>query len=122
MRAHRRFLVLGLAVGVVAATVGCRPHTMAGRPVPDVVPASGGDITIAPIAHGTVQVEQGSHVVLVDPTTNAGFDGVSGTLRINYDQLKAPTLVLVTDEHSDHYDLDLLRSFPTATGAPPAIV
>jgi L-ascorbate metabolism protein UlaG (beta-lactamase superfamily) len=69
-----------------------------------------------------VQVEQGGHVVLVDPTTNARFDGVSGTLRVNYDQLKAPTLVLVTDEHDDHYDRALLRSLRTASGSPPAIV
>jgi L-ascorbate metabolism protein UlaG (beta-lactamase superfamily) len=122
MPTYRRFLVLGLIVSVVATAAACRPHTMAARPAPDVVAATGGDITIAPIAHGTVQVEQGGHVVLLDPTTNAGFDGVSGTLRINYSQLKAPTIVLVTDEHGDHYDHALLQSLRTAAGARPAIV
>jgi L-ascorbate metabolism protein UlaG (beta-lactamase superfamily) len=122
MRTYRRFVVLGVTVAVVAMAVACWPHKMAARPAPDVVTATGGDITIAPIAHATVQVEQGGHVVLVDPTTNAGFDGVSGTLRINYDRLKAPTLVLVTDEHNDHYDRALLQSLRTASGSRPAIV
>jgi L-ascorbate metabolism protein UlaG (beta-lactamase superfamily) len=111
-----------MAVAIVATSTACRPPTMSERPRPDILPAAGGDITIAPIAHGTVQVEQNGHVVLVDPTTNAGFDGVSGILRINYGQLKAPTVVLVTDEHGDHYDRRLLQSLRTATGAPPAIV
>jgi L-ascorbate metabolism protein UlaG (beta-lactamase superfamily) len=122
MRTYRRVVVPSLAVVVVATAVACRPHKMAARPAPDIVAAAGGDITIAPIAHATVQVEQAGHVILVDPTTNAGFDGVSGTLRVDYDQLKPPTLVLVTDEHSDHYDRARLQSLKAAGGSPPAIV
>jgi L-ascorbate metabolism protein UlaG (beta-lactamase superfamily) len=94
---------------------------MGARPVRDIVPAAGGDITIAPIAHATVQIEQGPHVILVDPTARAGFDGVSRPLRVNYDGLKPPTIVLVTDEHADHYDRSLLRALRTAAGGSPAI-
>jgi len=38
---------------------------LAQRP-PDTVPASGGDITITPIAHGTVHVAHGKTAILVD--------------------------------------------------------
>ena len=118
----RRLIVLGLGVAVVVVAFRWWPHHMAARPAPDVVPAVGGDITIAPIAHATLQIEQGGHVILVDPTTNAWFDGVSGRLRLNYDGLKKPTIVLVTDDHDDHYDLGLLRSLTTPAGAAPALV
>ena len=38
------------------------------RPAPDRLPATGGDITIIPITHGTLQIEQGAHVILIDPS------------------------------------------------------
>jgi L-ascorbate metabolism protein UlaG (beta-lactamase superfamily) len=122
MTRFRRFAVAGACIAIVGVVVARWPHTMAARPAPDVAAAAGGDITIAPIAHATLQIEQGGHVILVDPTSNAWFDGVSGTLRINYDGLKAPTIVLVTDDHTDHYDRSLLRALRTPTGGAPAIV
>jgi L-ascorbate metabolism protein UlaG (beta-lactamase superfamily) len=118
----RRIVEIGVGLALAGLTVACRSHQMAARPVPDVIAAAGGDLTIAPIAHATLQIEQGSHVILVDPTTNAGFDGISGTLRINYQGLKRPTLVLVTDDHGDHDDRGLLQSLRTPAGHRPAIV
>jgi L-ascorbate metabolism protein UlaG (beta-lactamase superfamily) len=118
----RRVVVLGLCIAVAAAAYRWWPHHMAARPAPDVVAAVGGDITIAPVAHATLQIAQGATVILVDPVANAGFDGVSGTMRLNYEGLKPPTLVLVTDDHPDHYDRGLLRSLKTSSGAAPAIV
>jgi L-ascorbate metabolism protein UlaG (beta-lactamase superfamily) len=41
--------------------------TFAQRPATDTLPAAGGDITIVPIAHATVEILQGAHVILVDP-------------------------------------------------------
>jgi hypothetical protein len=38
------------------------------RAAPDSIPATGGAITVQPLTHATVQITQGSHVVLVDPT------------------------------------------------------
>jgi L-ascorbate metabolism protein UlaG (beta-lactamase superfamily) len=92
------------ALGIVTSlSIACAATTMGQRPAADTVPASGGDITIAPITHGTVHVVYGPHAILVDPTTLAGYDG-TGRLTVNYDGLPAPTLVLVTDVHGDHLD------------------
>jgi len=117
----RRVLVIVVCVAVALAAYRWWPRRMAARPAPDLVTAAGGEITIAPIAHATLQIEQGANVVRVDPTANAAFDGVSGTLRLNYDGLKPPTLVLVTHDHPDHYDRSLLQSLK-AGGTAPAIV
>ena len=68
---RKRLILIGVAVAVVVVAVAYWPRKMATRPAPDTVAASGGDIVVAPIAHGTVQVEYGSHVILVDPTTSA---------------------------------------------------
>lgn len=118
----RRLIVLVVCVAAGGAAYLWWPRHMAARPVPDTVAAVGGDITIAPIAHATLQIEHGPHVILVDPTARAGFDGVPRPLRLNYDGLKPPTIVLVTDEHPDHYDRGLLGSLKTATGRSPSIV
>jgi L-ascorbate metabolism protein UlaG (beta-lactamase superfamily) len=118
----RRLVVVAVFVAVAVGAYWWWPHRMGPRPAPDVLPAAGGDITIAPIAHATLQIEQAGQVILVDPTSNAAFDGVSGRLRLNYEGLHAPTIVLVTDDHPDHYDRPLLRALRTAGGAAPAIV
>lgn len=61
----------------------------------DTVPATGGDITIVPLNHATVQVRHGTHVIDVDPVAQA--QEKAGTL-------PAPTIILVTDIHPDHLD------------------
>jgi hypothetical protein len=37
------------------------------RPASDRIPASGGEITITPVTHATLQIRQGATVILVDP-------------------------------------------------------
>jgi 23S rRNA (uracil1939-C5)-methyltransferase len=51
------------AVAVVAVPV----MLLADRPTPDKIPATGGDITIAPINHATLQITHATHVIDVDP-------------------------------------------------------
>jgi L-ascorbate metabolism protein UlaG (beta-lactamase superfamily) len=118
----RRVIVVGVFVAAAVAAYLWWPRTMAARPVPDVIAAVGGDLTISPIAHGTLQIEHGEHAILVDPTSRARFDGAGRSLRVNYQGLKPPTIVLVTHDHPDHYDLDLLRALRTDKGAPPSVV
>ena len=60
---------------------------------PDTIPAAGGNITIQPINHATLQLTHGRYVIDVDPVPQANF----GTLA-------APDLILVTDIHPDHLD------------------
>ncbi|HEX6945520.1 MAG TPA: MBL fold metallo-hydrolase, partial [Casimicrobiaceae bacterium] len=59
----------------------------------DTIPAAGGNITITPLNHATLQITHGAHVIDVDPVAQANF----GTLA-------APTMILVTDIHGDHLD------------------
>ena len=60
---------------------------------PDTIPASGGDITIVPVNHATLQIRHGDRVIDVDPVAQAKFGA-----------LPAPDIILVTDIHGDHLD------------------
>jgi len=66
---------------------------MLAAPAPDKIPAAGGDITIQPLNHATLQIVYGKTVIDVDPVAQASYTG-----------LAAPTMVLVTDIHGDHLD------------------
>ena len=104
-------LRLLLALLFICATV------LAQRPA-DSIPATGGTIVVTPIAHGTVHLEFGDRVVLLDPTGYGGWDGPhpGGVVpQINYEGLKPPTLIVVTDIHGDHLDTDAIAKLRTAT-------
>jgi L-ascorbate metabolism protein UlaG (beta-lactamase superfamily) len=78
----------------------------------DRIPATGGDITITPLNHATLQIAQGSHVIDVDPVAQA-----------NFGSLPAPTIILVTDIHGDHLDptaVAKLKAASTTVVAPAA--
>lgn len=62
-------------------------------PKPDTLAATGGDITIAPINHATLQLTWNNHVILVDPTGQGNYAGFA-----------APDIILITDIHGDHLD------------------
>ena len=77
-----------------------------------VVPATGGNITITPFQHASVQVEYGGKVIQVDP--------VQGDLT----KAKPGDLVLVTDIHGDHLNSGLIAKVrkPGAPVVVPAAV
>ena len=54
---------------------GAPPQPSGPRPKPDTLSASGGVMTIVPIAHATLQIVHGPNVILVDPTKYSGYDG-----------------------------------------------
>ena len=79
---------------------------------PDTLAATGGDITIVPINHATLQLRHGPHVIDVDPVPQASFTG-----------LPSPDIILVTDIHGDHLDpatIAKLKTSATAVVAPAA--
>jgi len=81
-------------IALVAAAVALPLVLLAAIPPADKIPAAGGDISIQPINHATLQIVHASHVITVDPVAAAGtFAG-----------MPAPTLILVTDIHGDHLD------------------
>src|SRR5438477_2364174 len=61
-----------------------------------VVPATGGNITITPIQHASVQLEYAGKVIQVDPAQG------------DFAKAKPGDLVLVTDIHGDHLNTDLI--------------
>ena len=78
----------------------------------DTIPASGGNITIQPINHATLQLTYGGKVLEVDPVAQASFEG-----------LAAPDIILITDIHPDHLDPSPVakrRKDATKIVAPPA--
>jgi L-ascorbate metabolism protein UlaG (beta-lactamase superfamily)/pimeloyl-ACP methyl ester carboxylesterase len=83
----RRSLALTL---VLAIHIACQ-RTSPSRPLaPNVVQASGGDITITPFMHASVQIEHAGTVIQVDPAMG------------DITTAKPADLVLVTDVHDDH--------------------
>ena len=94
--------LLGLSMALLAVAVGAQ----------SVVPASGGNITITPIQHASVQVEYGGKVIQVDPAQG------------DFSKAKPADLILVTDIHGDHLNPDLIAKVrkPGAPVVMPAAV
>ncbi|MFC7357545.1 MBL fold metallo-hydrolase [Jejudonia soesokkakensis] len=62
------------------------------------------DVTITPISHATMVLELYDKVIYVDPVGGAAaFEGQP-----------EPDLILITDIHGDHYDLETLKNVNTA--------
>src|SRR5262245_63638520 len=103
---------LGLGMAVAASSI---VMVAAQLPTPDKLPATGGDITIAPINHATLQITHAGKVIAVDPVAAAGtFAGFA-----------APDVILITDIHGDHLDpatVNKLKKATTTVVAPQATV
>jgi L-ascorbate metabolism protein UlaG (beta-lactamase superfamily) len=90
-------VLLGLAVAVAMT---------AAATAEDTIPATGGNIEITPITHGSVQVEYAGTVIQVDPYSKGDLS-----------KAKQADVVLVTDIHSDHMDPGAIAKVRKA-GAP----
>jgi L-ascorbate metabolism protein UlaG (beta-lactamase superfamily) len=90
----RTILPALLAIALVPMTV----------PPPDRIPATGGDITVAPLNHATLQLTWSGHVIDVDPVGQADYTG-----------LAAPDIILITDIHGDHLDPATIAKVRKAT-------
>src|SRR5262245_65448001 len=69
------------------------------------VPATGGDITITPFQHASLQIEQAGKVIQIDPAQG------------DLSKAKPGDLVLITDIHGDHLNPDLIGKV-RKSGAP----
>jgi len=65
----------------------------------DVFNTKGEDLEITFIGHGTLMFTFGDQVIHLDPTSMFG----------DYSELPKADLILVTHEHGDHLDVDLIR-------------
>jgi L-ascorbate metabolism protein UlaG (beta-lactamase superfamily) len=97
------------AVFMLTLTLVLVPLALAAQ---SVVPAAGGNITITPIQHASVQVEYGGKVIQVDPAQG------------DFSKAKPGDLVLITDIHADHLNPDLVAKVrkPGAPVVMPAAV
>jgi len=85
------------------------------RAEPDRFTTTDGDLTIQPILHGTVAFTWKGKTVYVDPYGGAqAFEGIA-----------PPDLILITDIHGDHLNLETLAAIDVSKAmlvAPPAVV
>ena len=65
----------------------------------DVIPARGGDITIAPVQHGSLVLQWQGKTIYVDP-----YGGAQ-----KFASYPAPDLILITDIHGDHLHAETLK-------------
>lgn len=69
----------------------------------DIIKTSLGDLEITFIGHGTLMFEFGGKVIHVDPVSREA----------NYSNMPKADLILITHEHSDHFDLDVIQMLTT---------
>ena len=73
------------------------------RPSPDTVQTDMGPLIIQPIQHGTLVLGWNNHTIYTDPFGGAGaFKGID-----------PPDLILITDIHGDHLNLETLNALKT---------
>lgn len=95
-----KILLLGLSLVCVLATmstaVGQKYET-------DVIKTSKGDLAITFIGHATLMMSFGGKNIYVDPTTQIA----------DYSDFPKADLILITHEHSDHFDLKAIDQLKT---------
>jgi L-ascorbate metabolism protein UlaG (beta-lactamase superfamily) len=70
------------------------------QPEVDKISTSAGDVEMYFIGHGSLMFKTGNFIIHIDPVRSSG----------NYDNLPKADLILVTHEHYDHLDADLIRT------------
>lgn len=108
---RRTSLILGLAASA-AAIMPRLSLAQSDTSTSFSFPVEGGQVVFHPIAHASMVVETPGGVIYVDPV--GGAEAFQGQPQ--------PTLILITHEHSDHFDLPTLQALPeVAIIANPAV-
>jgi L-ascorbate metabolism protein UlaG (beta-lactamase superfamily) len=103
----RRAVIAGLsALPVLPLAASVMGSYAQEAPMGDTITTSEGDLTIYPIDHASLVMTLGDAVIYVDPVGTADL----------YAGLPAATAVLITHEHQDHYNAELLAEI--APGVP----
>ena len=106
----RRTLVAGMAglpMAAFAANMGLAGFVRAEEnTMSDTIATAQGDLLIHPVEHASLVLQWDGRVIYVDP--------VGGAAR--YQHLTAPTAILITHGHGDHFDLPTLEDL--APGLP----
>src|ERR1044071_3960362 len=78
--------------------------TKAQRPQPDIEKVRGGELIIQPVMHASLVLSYHKKNVYIDPT--GGADLFKG--------LAAPDIIVITDIHGDHFDLNTIQAINTS--------
>ncbi len=70
----------------------------------DIIKASGGELVLTFIGHGTIMMSINGKVIHVDPVSQMA----------DYTKMPKADLILITHEHSDHFDLKAIDLIKTA--------
>ena len=95
-----KILLLGLSLICVAATMSTAAEQ---KFETDVIKTSKGDLAITFIGHATLMMSFGGKNIYVDPSTQIA----------DYSNLPKADLILITHEHSDHFDLKAIDQLKT---------
>jgi L-ascorbate metabolism protein UlaG (beta-lactamase superfamily) len=74
----------------------------------DTIATDMGDLVIHPIHHAALTLTWNGMTILVDPAPKPG--GGEGDVTAEYTALPAPDLILVTHQHGDHFNTDILSA------------
>lgn len=100
----RRILVAGIAslpiVSLAANLVGPISALAQDNTMADTIPTSEGDLVIHPVDHASLVLQWGDKAIYVDPVGGAAL----------YEGLPAPTAILITHGHGDHFDVPTLEA------------
>lgn len=103
MRYSRRHTLILGAASFAAAGLADFPLAASAQTTAmggDTYPTDSGEITVHPVSHASLVMTTPGMVIYVDPV--GGAEAYAG--------LPAPELILVTHEHSDHYDPETLAA------------
>lgn len=100
----RRSIVAGMAglpfAGLAATLLGAGSGLAQEKPMAETIATSEGDLVIHPVDHASLVLEWGGKVIYVDPVGGAAL----------YEGLPAPTAILITHGHGDHFDVPTLEA------------
>ena len=98
---QRRGVIAGLAaLPLIGAASTQFAWSQATLPPGDVIATSNGDVTIHPVDHASLVLTYGEAAIYVDPVGGAAL----------YEGLPAPTAILITHGHGDHFDFPTLEA------------
>ena len=100
----RRTMVAGMAglplVGLAANLFSTSFVFAQDASMAETIATSEGDLVIHPVEHASLVLEWGGKVIYVDPVGGAAL----------YEGLPAPTAILITHGHGDHFDVPTLEA------------
>ncbi|MFC2076117.1 MBL fold metallo-hydrolase [candidate division KSB1 bacterium] len=88
------------------AVMFCTPGTAAEKFETDVIETNAGPVEITFIGHGTLMLEFNQKIIHIDPVGREA----------DYSKLPKANLILVTHEHGDHLDADLIKQIKKPRG------